>query len=466
MIAATILEPDLAGIQAAIHALDQDVDAFEIRFDATRHEVAPSSVRALTKKPLIATCRRQGDGGTYAGSEHDRLALLTRAHQAGFDYVDIEGDTPMGIAEPRLIRSHHLSEPAEGAHDLIREAQNLCQAGAHAKIVAPIRAFTHTLDLLQAARSMRPATYLGPHPFPRALAHVAGSHIVYGGGRTNAPGQVPAAEIRARLRHWGDPAPAAKLLLVVGTPIDHSLSPRIHNAALRATAIDAVCAALDVADEDGLRQLLERASALALTGLSVTAPIKLAAHALAERRTPEAERAGSVNCVRWENGRPVGHNTDGIGARRILERLRRPDDPRPILIVGTGGAARGILAAVPDLPMEVAGRNPEAMDRLAAEFECPMLPLTAAAKRSRDYCIWVNATSVEDPLPPPKEGVALFDLHYGHEPTHWQRHAQRHHLPFVGGKELLLQQAIPAFEFWTDVAAPEAAMRQALEASP
>lgn len=464
---ATLLEKDARGVAAALRSLDAMADAFEIRLDALESPIDLVALRTLTRKLLIATCRRPAEAGTFRGEEHDRLQLLARAANAGFDLVDVEGPTQLGVAEDRLIRSRHFPQSCPSESDLVRMGTELGRNGARVKIAARTRDFDERLRLLCALRPLAAsgiaASLMGLGEFPRAVASLLSNEFTYGGGRTNAPGQPSLREIRTTLRHWGDPERARELFLVVGNPISHSLSPRIHNAAFQYAKRDAAFGALEIAGDGELALLLPRATELGLHGLSVTAPVKEAAWRLVQRTTPEARRARSVNCIRIEGAQAMGHNTDGLGAKKVLSRLLGGSSSTgSVLLLGTGGATRGILAAG-GFPFVVAGRNRDKLRALENEFEVGTVPLELCHNYFAHYTAMVNATTSDAPLALDGFRGALFDLHYGHQPTAWELHARKQKLPFAGGRELLLEQALLAYEFWTGQTAPEATMRKAVE---
>lgn len=467
MMVATLLEDDFDGLRRAMRDLDGDADAYEVRFDALRTAVDPAEVRRLTSKPLIATCRRPEDGGKFAGGEPARLKLLESAHKAGFEYVDVEDAAPVHVPAEHAIHSRHDLKTTPGVTELVRRAKELSRGrGGHVKHASPIDSFVDTLNILEAipaaqAQSVN-ASLMGLGEFPRALAHLVGNEFTYGGGRRNAPGQPSLASIRATLRSWGDPAPAQNLLLVVGRPLAHSLSPRIHNAALRALGINGAYGALELRNEAELAMLLRRGPTFGLHGLSVTAPLKEDAWTRVDRSTPEAQAAKSVNCIKLDRGYTLGHNTDGVGAQRVLERLLKVGRSDRVMVIGTGGAARGIISGVKGPRFAVAGRSAMDLRRFADDFKVETIPLDVAPIRYPEFSVLINATSVEDPMSLEGFRGALFDVHYGGQATAWERHAKAKKLAFAGGRELLLEQALPAFEFWTGQAAPRDVMMTAL----
>lgn len=468
MMVATILEPDQRAVIQSLRRHAKDADVFEVRLDAARQPLDFKEIRAATKRPLIVTARRAADGGYWKGEETQRLQLLEAALEAGMDYADLEGPTQLGLPPERTIRSRHDFERTPSADEIVEQAKELAKNGAHAKVACKVESFGDTISVLVAqsrlhAEGVR-ASIMGLGNFPRALLPLFGAPWVYGGLRHRAEGQPSLRDLRNTLNHWGDPAPAKQRFLVVGDPIAHSVSPRIHNAAFAAQGRDACYGALRVRDEGELETLFAAAPQLGLAGLSVTSPLKEAAYALTEHHTEEASRAKSVNTVRWTDGSPHGHNTDGLGARIVMQKLL-PSKERPrALLVGTGGAARGLLASVDHVEWIVAGRNDAALRAIENEFGVGTVGLNVAPHYFDSYDVLVNATKVQRPLVLTGYRGALFDLHYDRRATAWQQHAEREALPVATGRDLVLAQAIPAYAYWTGREAPIQAMRDAVVA--
>jgi shikimate dehydrogenase len=141
---------------------------------------------------------------------------------------------------------------------------------------------------------------------------------------------------------------ATTVVGVIGDPVAHSLSPRLHNVAFAHLGLDWVSLGFQVV-EGSAAEALVGARALGFRGLSVTMPHKETVAALVDRRTEIAERLGAVNCVTNLDGLLVGDNTDGRGLVAALRRGGHFDpDGRRCLVVGAGGAARSIIAALAD----------------------------------------------------------------------------------------------------------------------
>ena len=270
----------------------------------------------------------------------------------------------------------------------------------------------------------------------------------------------------ARLGSWvlghGTTVSLMLNLALLGSPVDHSLSPRLHNAALLAAGIEGTYEARRV-DENGMAAAIDEIRRGELDGANVTMPHKRLAAALVDELSAEAARAGSVNTLMVRDGAVVGASTDVAGIRLAWDGLPHG----PALILGSGGAAAAALLALEGRPLVVSARRGTAANRLiertgvAADHTEWASPVAGA--------VIVNATPLGmagESLPPGLLEVAsgLFDMPYGALPTEAANTAVALGIPVVAGVEMLVAQAALSFELWTGVEAPIAAMRAVLEA--
>lgn len=250
-------------------------------------------------------------------------------------------------------------------------------------------------------------------------------------------------------------------LAVLGDPIDHSLSPVIHTAAMASLGIEGSYQAIR-ADVGGLERALVDLRAGALDGLNVTMPLKEAAFRLTERLTDEAAKAGSVNTMRYRDGALEGHSSDLVAVRALFTRLD-PSGLAPVLVLGAGGAAAAALAAVHGRRAVVAARSPE---------RAKVLALRIGGIESAEWgepvpgAVLVNATPVGsrgDFLPPGvlEASLGVIDLPYGSEPTSTALGAEKAGIPCVDGVEFLVDQACVSFQWWTGVDPPVRVMLEA-----
>lgn len=247
------------------------------------------------------------------------------------------------------------------------------------------------------------------------------------------------------------------MLGLIGHPVAHSLSPAIHNAAFRATGLDWVFVAFDVAPGWGPRAV-DALRVLDLEGLSVTFPHKADVAGAVDRLSPTASVLGAVNTVLQRGGAIVGDNTDGAG---FLDALRHDEgfDPagRRCVVVGGGGAARAVVHALGTAcagEVVVVNRTPERAE-IAAGLASSGRVGSAADIAEADLV--VNATPVgmgDDPgipLDPAslRAGQLVFDLVYHPPVTPLMEAARAQGAAAVSGLGMLIHQAAHAFRAWT-----------------
>ena len=249
---------------------------------------------------------------------------------------------------------------------------------------------------------------------------------------------------------------------IIGWPVEHSLSPAIHNAAFASLELDWVYVALPV-PPGAAGPALVGLRALGFAGANVTMPHKDAAAEAMDALSEDARRLRAVNTVVCAADGMSGHNTDAPGFDRFL-RLDAGFDPagRTALLFGAGGAARACALALVrgDLDrLVVAVRDPARADRLRAAIgrsatTLEVVVLHEAAAHPADLI--VNATP-SDPagiLPPIGEGTVVVDLRYDPPVTPLHTAARARGAAAFGGLGMLLHQAASSFELWTGRLAP------------
>ncbi|MDB5986677.1 MAG: shikimate dehydrogenase [Nevskia sp.] len=248
---------------------------------------------------------------------------------------------------------------------------------------------------------------------------------------------------------------------VLGQPVAHSLSPRIHALFAEQSGAQLSYEAIEVAPA-ALAETLARLHAEGYAGLNLTLPHKIAAVSLCETRSARAAAVGSVNTLIRSDGGWHGGNTDGAGlVRDLRENLRLTLAGQRILLLGAGGAARGVLAPLlNEQPAElvIAGRTPWRPEELATEFKAlgPVRPCTFLALKGDHFDLVINATSaghsgVAPGLPADvlNADAAAYDLSYGRaaEPFLQRARALGATRTF-DGLGMLVEQAAAAFALW------------------
>lgn len=250
---------------------------------------------------------------------------------------------------------------------------------------------------------------------------------------------------------------------VIGNPIEHSKSPQVHalfaQQTLQAMRYERLLAPLDHF-VDSVHEFIAHGG----RGANVTVPFKLEAFALANELTPRAQAAGAVNTLSFSADGIKGDNTDGIGlVRDITRNAGVPLRNRSVLLLGAGGAARGVI--LPLIEENIAGlvianrTQPRAIE-LAQQFSHSGVPVSPAAFDQLDQCfdVIINATSasLDSALPPLPDCVfgpqtLAYDMMYAAQPTIFMQHAAHHGAVVRDGLGMLIEQAAESFFVWRGV---------------
>jgi shikimate dehydrogenase len=251
------------------------------------------------------------------------------------------------------------------------------------------------------------------------------------------------------------------LAAVLGFPVRHSRSPAMMNAAFAELGLDWRYVHLPISEEL-FAPTVRALPGSGFRGANVTIPHKLAAHQLTDELTPAAAAIGAVNTLVFEDGHILGDNTDAGG---LQDAVGDGLAGRTALVLGAGGAGRGVVWALRESGAEVRvwNRTPARAAELAAELG------VGHAERVAPADLLVNATSLglhgED-LPEllgleELQPELVVDAVYGPEPTALCRWAGRRGARVVDGLELLVRQGARSFERWTGRSAPLDVMRRA-----
>lgn len=247
---------------------------------------------------------------------------------------------------------------------------------------------------------------------------------------------------------------------VVGNPIAHSKSPEIHRRFAEQTkqkiAYERIEAPIDGFDEKALA--LRDAG---YRGLNVTVPFKLDAAKLANDLTPRARLAGAVNTLKFDGDAILGDNTDGIGfVRDVTERLKFDFGDRSVLVLGAGGAVRGLLGSLLDASprwLAVANRSHPRAEELAEEFGVEAIHFDEIPAEHFDLIINGTTTGLHHEAPPidPEtfnDCLLAYDLVYAASATPFMQLAKAGGAKQVeDGLGMLIEQAAESFLLWRGV---------------
>jgi shikimate dehydrogenase len=266
---------------------------------------------------------------------------------------------------------------------------------------------------------------------------------------------------------------------VIGDPIEHTLSPAIHNAAFNHLKLDFVFLAFKVKAAD-LENAVWGMRGLGIHGLNVTMPHKSTVIAYLDEVDSAVKFLGSANTILNKNGKLLGFNTDGVGALKALRENGTELSEKKVLLFGAGGAAKAIAFSLAEEVGELVVLNRAAEKAaLLADALNPMfgkkivggaLSPSAVQKNLQDADILVNATSigmhpnVNQSLVAPqwlKSNLIVMDIVYNPVETKLAKDAKAAGAKVISGVEMLIYQGAASFKIWTERAAPIEVMRKA-----
>lgn len=267
-----------------------------------------------------------------------------------------------------------------------------------------------------------------------------------------------------------------KTFAVIGDPIDHSLSPSIHNAAFKALGMDCTYIAYRVPRGE-LKEGVESLRKIGVSGFNVTIPHKIEMMRYLDRASDECRTIGATNTVSNEDGVLAGYNTDMDGFLEPIKKRNMQISGQGVLLLGAGGAARAIVAGLAKERagrITVANRTPQRGDELASfaaglGIKSDSVTLEEAGRTAGEYRFIVNATSAGlrgEPSPISTEKInsecVVYDIIYMPMNTDLIVQSKKNSATIIYGYEMLLGQAAIAFEIWHKAKAPYEAMKKAL----
>ncbi|MDQ7787399.1 MAG: shikimate dehydrogenase [Thermodesulfovibrionales bacterium] len=262
-----------------------------------------------------------------------------------------------------------------------------------------------------------------------------------------------------------------KITGIFGYPIEHTLSPAMHNAAFQALGLN-YCYVPFLVHPDFLDKAVQSVKALNLTGVNITVPHKEKVIPLLDHMNDEALFIGAVNTIVNNEGKLTGYNTDGRGFMESLAENGISSEGKDILIIGAGGSARAVGYSLCQRAnsLSIQGRTSEKAKRLVQDL-CRIKnnssPIEDLADLSR-FQIIIHATPLglreQDPMPIKaeslREGQIVYDLVY--RETMLQKEASKRQCIVLNGLGMLLWQGALAFELWTGRKPDREIMRRAL----
>lgn len=272
---------------------------------------------------------------------------------------------------------------------------------------------------------------------------------------------------------------------LIGFPLGHSLSPKIHAAALTACGLQGDYSLFPIPPDDarGLAALIARVRNGEIHGLNVTIPHKQNVIPLLDELTPTAQAIGAVNTIYLRDGKLIGHNTDAPGFladlhQFLANRHSEIENRKSAIVLGAGGSARAVVYSLlaDGWNVTLVARHTEQAEQLASTINDRQLLITnyqSQVFQLSSFSLLVNATPLgmfpnmsQSPLPenfPLPATISIYDLVYNPRETRLVKEARAQGLPATTGLGMLIEQAALAFETWTGRTPPRESLRAATD---
>jgi 3-dehydroquinate dehydratase/shikimate dehydrogenase len=448
-----------------------------------------AAAKAESEKPLpvIVTCRSKSQGGSIAYPDKLRLDILTTAIKTNVEFIDFEYESFRDINNQEKIRlalsqarrtrlilsAHNFKGPFDDAGSMYRHILATYPAAIPKLVYTAnhINDCFDALDLLSRTHDKAIIFCMGRAGLiTRILAKKLGSFLTFAASErqtATAPGQLTIEELKDIYR-YDSIDEDTQLFGVIGSPLEHSLSPLVHNACF--AAADLNCLYLPLLLQGGRDEFYDFMYCvigrrwLGFKGFSITIPHKQNALDFVAQRQgyiePLAEIIGAANTLLLgPDDKTKIYNTDYKGATDAIiaagiKRLRGIDTA----VIGAGGVARAVVAGLTTAGANVViyNRTVKKAQRLAAEFNCRFAPLDELKNLSAR--LLVNCTSLGmypnvDTTPVPSEyltkGMAVFDTVYNPPLTKLLKDAKRHRAKTISGLDMFINQAAAQFKLFT-----------------
>ncbi len=497
-------------VKNAEQAAQAGAELVELRCDYLT-DLRPQTVAELIKKvkincdlPMIVTCRDKAEGGKGDWSTALRIEILKTALWSGADYIDCEYEnfandeirksllTELTNYPPTrlIVSAHNFQGPFVDVESLYKTIKSMAD-DVIPKIVYKanhINDCFEALDLLHKTEGEdRIILCMGKAgKIVRILAEKFGAFVTFAAvdsENTTADGQLTIEEF-TQLYRFGDIDENTELFGVIGSPIEHSMSPAIHNACFKADKQNKLYLSLLVDPNEAVFDMFMRGILgrqwIGFKGFSVTLPHKQNALKFAKREKDVVEeityKIGAANTIIVAEERTVKlYNTDWSGAMKaVCVTLKcEPSDLAGIVaaVAGAGGVARAIVAGLTEAGCDVTvyNRTVEKAEKLAEEFGCESLPLDKLNKSKAT--LLVNCTSI-GMSPNIKKSIinkkylssdmVVFDTVYNPPKTKLLKDAEDAGAKIVSGVDMFVNQAALQYKLFTGIDANEEVMRNIL----
>ena len=248
-----------------------------------------------------------------------------------------------------------------------------------------------------------------------------------------------------------------KKYLVIGNPIDHSLSPKLQNWWLKENNIDATYDKIKLEVHE-IKNFIQEIKEQKIAGCNVTVPFKKTVIPFLDKLSPEAEQTQSVNTITFDNGDLVGHNTDIAGFDAAIKKLNFNLEGKKVLILGAGGVVPSIIFALKNMHVQeiiISNRTKEKAENLTVLFKD--LKILEWGNLT-DFHMVINATSlglnnetINLDFSSSGHDKLFYDVIYNPPETHFLKLGKQLGYKTENGKTMFVYQALEAFKIWHNI---------------
>ena len=245
-----------------------------------------------------------------------------------------------------------------------------------------------------------------------------------------------------------------KKFLVIGNPIDHSLSPKLQNWWLKENNIDATYGKIKLEDHE-IKNFVQEIKEQKITGCNVTVPFKKTVIPFLDKLSPEAEQTQSVNTITFDSGDLVGHNTDIAGFDTAIKKLNFNIKGKKVLILGAGGVVSSIIFALKNMHVQeitISNRTREKAENLRALFKNIKIlewgNLTDCHMVINATSLGLNNETINLDFSNLGHDKLFYDLIYNPPETDFLKRGKQLGYKTENGKTMFVYQALEAFKLW------------------
>jgi 3-dehydroquinate dehydratase/shikimate dehydrogenase len=455
------------------------VDLFEIRLDYLEDKNEIFDIRMPCQ--TIFTFRHKREGGLYYGDEAERLNFLLRIAKAfPNSYIDLEHDVPKEFfyeinKSCSTICSYHEFDEEWDIDKIIKMLDKPAEIFKIALMAKTINKVFRAIDILNSLKQQGKSVNLvimgKQGQWTRILASffkLPWTYISYSPQTQTAPGQI-SFNHAVKIYRLNNVDMSYSVYGIIGSPLDHSISPIIHNIAFKELSYKAIYVPFDI---DDLKLFMQKINKLIpLRGLSVTIPYKTTILSYIDQVDEDAIKIGAVNTLKYKESKWIGYNTDWIGFIKPLLNVVNPNKLK-VLVLGAGGAAASVIYALKKHGAKVAitNRNNIKAVELANKFYIDFVPWDQ--KDSYDFDILVNATPAgmypQEASKPIElksfEAKIIYDLVYNPLETELLKEAKAKGAITINGLDMLIEQAVDQLKIWIGNSPPKHMLKEVANA--